>query len=207
MTDRGEKAAEEEGSLRIVLAPNKLVTELAEFQKRDDLSLEAEITDAENAKNADEEAEKDEDEVAKAYADAVAGAYTRYPADRLITLEGYLGARVETNGVKWRVVYSDATCSTWVLIEEKAIVRHRGGSEPSKKPPFESVDVLWLKADTPVLTGREALRTDEIKARGLRGEFIPAGDLAAAITGGTFSGLFGPTPPGGGGRRSRASPR
>jgi hypothetical protein len=190
--------------------PNKLVTELAEAQKQDDSSLETGVDDAvkaaEAAAQAANEQGKNKDEVIEAYAvvkaDAVAKAYTRYPADRLVTLEGYLGATVKENAVDWRVVYRDATCSTWVLIGEDAIVRHREGSEPSKEPPFESVDFLWLRADTPVLTGREALRSDEIKARSLRGEFVPAGDVAA---GGTFSGLFGP--PGGGGRPTRPHPR
>jgi hypothetical protein len=166
--------------------PNKLVTALAKAQKEYDPPLAARI----------EEAGDDEDKIAEAYA--------QYPADRLVTLEGYLGAIVEKNGVKWRVVYGDATCSTWVLMPDDAIVRHREGPE-DKEPPFDPVDVLWLKADAPVLRGREALHPDEIEARSLRGEFIQAGELAASMGGGTFSGLFGPTPPGGTcGRKSYA---
>jgi hypothetical protein len=148
---------------------------------------------------------------AKASANAnneLARAYAEYSTEKYVTLEGYLGARFEVNGTKWQMVYGDPECSTWVIIRDDAIVRYRSGEE--KKPPFGELDVLWLKADASVLRGRESLDANEIHARTLRGEFIQAGEVDASMTGGTFSGATGffcPTPPGGCGRRSLASPK
>jgi hypothetical protein len=117
------------------------------------------------------------------------------PESRYFT--GYLGATFNARGEDWCVLYTDLALQSWLLIQTSGILnRERSLREPGT--PARQ-DVLWVKADTAVCSGSDALSLEGLF---LIGDFTRAGDFdAESLPGGTKAagtggyGLAGQSPP------------
>jgi hypothetical protein len=104
----------------------------------------------------------------------------------LSTFAGYLGDAIEYRDRNWRVLYLDTKLSSWLLVEEQAIVFHDRMHD--RTAAYGMRDVIWLNAEATVGRG---IGPQAGEARFLRGAFTSAGDVTAAVTGGTFDAATG----------------
>jgi hypothetical protein len=85
---------------------------------------------------------------------------------------GYLGDTFHHDGHDWRVMYTDAACSKWLLVLEDAIVTAK--QMPDRSSAYGYRDVLWVRAETPVGYGKG--RQSNL-SRFLTGTFTRAADF------------------------------
>ena len=114
----------------------------------------------------------------------------------LHTFAGYLGgslAGYPDEKPTWRLLYLDAKLRSWLLVSQDSILLRK--DVPDATSPTGSRDHIWVKADASVSQGEGPPQNNEIQARFLRGDFVSAGDFAAAVAGGTFAPVTGPLCP------------
>jgi hypothetical protein len=124
-------------------------------------------------------------------------AFTPAQSPDSCSFTGYLGGAFRARKEDWCVLYLDLEFRTWLLIQERGILnRRRSQIEPGTPA---SLDVLWVKADTAVCSGNEALSLEGLF---LIGNFARAGDFdVESLGGGTQAaggggyGLAGQSPP------------
>ena len=104
----------------------------------------------------------------------------------LSTFAGYLGDAIKYDSKNWRILYLDNKLSSWLCVEEEAIVFHDRMHD--RTAAYGMRDVIWLKAEATVGRG---IGPQSGEARFLRGSFTSAGDVTAAVTGGTFDAATG----------------
>lgn len=103
---------------------------------------------------------------------------------------GFLGGKLDdSSSGTWQLLYLDAKLLTWLLVRRDDIVCRQAVKDDTA--PFAERDVIWLKTDASLSRGSGPLQRDEVQARFLRGDFTRAEDLAASLTGGTFSAATG----------------
>jgi hypothetical protein len=110
---------------------------------------------------------------------------------------GYLGGTFSALGEDWCVLYLDLALRNWILIQKAGVLNREESVKQPGAPANE--DVLWVKADTAVCSGSEALSLEGLF---LIGHFTRAGDFdIEALAGGTQAagsggyGLAGQSPP------------
>lgn len=104
----------------------------------------------------------------------------------LSTFAGYLGDAITYRKRNWRVLYLDTKLSSWLLVEEEAILFHDRMHD--RTAAYGMRDVIWLNSEATVGRG---IGPQAGEARFLRGSFTSAGDVTAAVTGGTFDAATG----------------
>jgi hypothetical protein len=106
----------------------------------------------------------------------------------LITLAGYLGGCV-TGGeppTQWQLLFLDNKLVTWMIVPYDQILVHSRVTDDTAA--FGERDLLWVNAEA--LVGRGDT-TESVQGRFLTGPFTRAGDVAASVTGGTFTAASG----------------
>jgi hypothetical protein len=117
-------------------------------------------------------------------ANAPAFGSARTPA--LVTLVGYLGEDDDRGGTTWRSLYLDWAMSRCLLIDEAGIIRWEQIKDDDAD--WDVRDVLWVKADAPVVV---ASGPESVEVQFLTGEFTRAGDFDVGTGGGTTAGATG----------------
>jgi hypothetical protein len=104
----------------------------------------------------------------------------------LVMFAGFVGATLKQQGEDWCVFYLDALLQNWLLVPTHGIV-FRDPVEDDQAP-CGIHDVLWVRADTPVV---RASRSLSVEAQFLSGQHTRAGDVEAAPSGGTLAASTG----------------
>jgi hypothetical protein len=113
-----------------------------------------------------------------------------FVADRgrpeLVLMAGYLADRVpdpDPSASPWQVMFSDETLEMYLLVRSDDIQFHDRVDDTNAA--FGVRDVLWVRADAPLLRGE---RTESVVSRIANGAFTSARDFRASMSGGTLQG-------------------
>ena len=166
---------------------HKLITELGKKLAEDDPDLKQKYQAVEVAEAGGEEIQRDADaeNADKARQELVTALAQKIP--ELVTFAGFvLGKVTEPGDGEWWLLSTDWQLQKWLLIEEKGVVYHTEVDDDDA--PFKKRDVVWVKAEASVGTGKGS---QSVPSRFLSGFFTRAGDYDAPVSGGTFGAATG----------------
>jgi len=130
----------------------------------------------------------DDDAAAEKKANLAKRVVAKIELRQLSLFAGYLGPKLDHDGLTWRLMFADARLRHWLLFPSDDVVAEQRARDRSAA--FDKRDIVWLRGDARVVRGHTP---QTVEGRFLSGEFTLAADIETGAGGaseGAATGLF-----------------